>query len=110
MGLRSAAGWPGLSWRRAARTVGWRVDAGSAERMTSWEWLGPNWGAAAETYICQPDLASALVSRTSAMTPMTRASDPPTTAMRSMGSSLGQSARATVSLMMRTASLGSLSS
>ena len=52
-------------------------SAGRVERTTRCGSAEPNWGAAAERYICQPDLASALVSRTSAMTPMTRASVPP---------------------------------
>ncbi len=50
----------------------------------------------------QPALPSALVSRTSAITPITRASAPPASAMRPMGSCPGQSFRATVSLMMTT--------
>ena len=86
------------------------VSGASLVRTTSCAPSGPNCGAAPDRYICQPGLPSTLLSRTSATTPMTRASMPLTFAMRPIGSCPGQSLRATVSLMMTTPFFLSLSS
>src|SRR5258708_17991 len=67
-------------------------------------------GGVWEGYIGQPAVISALVSCTSATTPITWASAPPASAMRPMGSSPGHRRRAMVSLMITTACFLLLSS
>jgi hypothetical protein len=76
---------------------------------TRYEPSGPNCFVAGR-YICAPALSSALLSRTSAITPITSDPCPPAMAWRPMGFCPGHSFRATVSLMPTTLRLFTRSS
>ena len=90
-GLEVGGGLIGVELAEGGEDGGLEGLGGRLERMTSWESFGAALRCARGRCTSASRIwPSTLVSWTSAMTPMTRASDPPTTAMRSMGSSLGQ--------------------